>query len=156
MEPQILVQTITIVVAVAGSALATVGLLLKQMNHLETKLETKIAGLDTKFTDKIDALDTKVTDKIDALDTKVTDKIDALDTKVTVLDTKVTALDTKITVLEGKIDTMGGDVADTRERLARVEGHLMAPQGFALRTPKPPATVDPPADDLGPDHRQAG
>ena len=68
----------------------------------------------------------------------------------------MTALDTKVTVLEGKIDTMGGDVADTRERLARVEGHLMAPQGFALRTPKPPATVDPPADDLGPDHRQAG
>ena len=129
MEPQILVQTITIVVVVASSSLATVGLLLKQMNHLETKL-------DTRFTDKIDALDTKFTDKIDALDTKFTDKIDALDTK---------------------FDGMGRDLSDTRERVARIEGHLMAPEGFRPRHRRlPPPADDPPAEDPNPDHRQTG
>ena len=118
MEPQILVQTITIVVVVASSSLATVGLLLKQMNHLETKL-------DTRFTDKIDALDTKFTDKIDALDTK--------------------------------FDGMGRDLSDTRERVARIEGHLMAPEGFRPRHRRlPPPADDPPAEDPNPDHRQTG
>ncbi len=136
MEPQILVQTITIVVVVAGSSLATVGLLLKQMNHLETKLESR-------FTDKIDALDTKFTDKIDALDTKVTYKIDALDTKVDALD--------------GKFDVMGRDLSDTRERVARIEGHLMAPEGFRPRHRRlPPPADDPPVEDPNPDHRQTG
>ena len=125
MEPEILVQTITIVAAVVGSSLATIGLLLKQMNHLETKLESR-------FTDKIDALDTKFTDKIDALDTKV----DALD---------------------GKFDVMGRDLSDTRERVARIEGHLMAPEGFRPRHRRlPPPAGDPPAEDPNPDHRQTG
>ena len=147
MEPQILVQTITIVVVVASSSLATVGLLLKQMNHLETKLESR-------FTDKIDALDTKVTDKIDALDTKVTDKIDALDTKVT---DKIDALDTKVDALDGKFDVMGPDLSDTRERVARIEGHLMAPEGFRPRHRRLPHPADdPPAEDPNPDHRQTG
>ena len=158
MEPQILVQTITIVVVVASSSLATVGLLLKQMNHLETKLESrftdKIDALDTKVTDKIDALDTKVTDKIDALDTKVTDKIDALDTKVT---DKIDALDTKVDALDGKFDVMGPDLSDTRERVARIEGHLMAPEGFRPRHRRLPHPADdPPAEDPNPDHRQTG
>ena len=128
MDPQILVQRFTIVVAVVGSSLATIGLPLKQMNRLETKLETRIAGLDTKFTDKLDSFDTKFTDKLDSLDTKFTDKLDSL----------------------------GGDVIDVRERLARVEGHLMAPESFTRRTPQPPAAVDPPAEDPGTGHRHAG
>ena len=45
---------------------------------------------------------------------------------------------------------MGRDVADTRERLARIEGHLMAPEGFSPRPPSPP-----PAEPAG-GERQAG
>ncbi len=76
--------------------------------------------------DSIKALDTKFSGKIDALDTKFTGKIDALDTKFT-----------------GKIDALGRDVSDARERLARVEGHLMAPEGFALGRGRQPPPDDP-------------
>ena len=143
-------ELITIVGTILGSSLLTIGVLLRQMNHLETKLETRITGLDTKFDTKIDALDTKVTDRIDRLDTKFSKKIDALDTKFT---DRIDALDTKFTK---KLDVMGRDVADTRERVARVEGYLMAPEGFTLRTPPPPSTADAPPEDPGTARRQAG
>ena len=77
------------------------------------------------------------------------DSIKALSTNIAVLDTKVTAL-------EGKIDVMGRDVSDSRERLARVEGHLLAPQGFTLRHPGQRDAGEPPSGDPAPDHREAG
>ena len=40
--------------------------------------------------------------------------------------------------------------------LARVEGHLIAPEGLTLRTPPSLAVVDPPAKDPDTDQRQAG
>ena len=140
-------ELITIVGTILGSSLLTIGVLLRQMNHLETKLETRITGLDTKFDTKIDALDTKFTDKIDALDTKFTKKIDALDTKFT---NKIDALDTKFTE---KLDALGRDVSDTRERMARVEGYLMAPEGFTLRTSQ---AASAPPEDPDTSRRQAG
>ena len=160
MEADTVVLMITIVGSVLGSSLTTIYLLLRQMNHLDTKFTGQIAALDTKFTGQIAALDTKFTGQIAALDTKFTGQIAALDTKFTgqiaALDTKFTgqiaALDTKFT---GKFDTMGRDISDIRERLARVEGHLMAPEGFALRSPRPPATGEPPPEDPAPDHRRA-
>ena len=82
--------------------------------------------------------------KIDALDTKLDTKIDALDTK---FDTKIDALDTKF---DKKFDALGRDVTDVRERLARVEGHLMGPGSLA------PGPSPAPADGLDDDHRQAG
>ncbi len=135
MEPEL----ITIVGTILGSSLMTITVLLRQMNHLETKLEARISGLDTKFTDRIDRLDTKFTDKIDRLDTKFTDKIDRLDTKFT-----------------DKIEVVGRDVSDSRERLARVEGYLTAPEGFRLRGSQPSAAADPPPENRDTDHRQAG
>ena len=89
--------------------------------------------------DSIKALDTKVTGRIDALDTKFTTRIDALDTKFT-----------------ARIDALGCDVGDVRERLARVEGHLMAPEGFTLRRRRPPSEDDPPSEAPGPSQREAG
>ncbi|MYI54010.1 MAG: hypothetical protein F4110_08540 [Acidimicrobiaceae bacterium] len=71
-------------------------------------------------------------------------KINALDTK---FDTKIDALDTKI---DTKIDALGRDVTDVRERLARVEGHLMGPGSLA------PGPSPAPADGLDDDHRRAG
>ena len=124
MEPEL----ITIVGTILGSSLMTIAVLLRQMNHLETKLESRIDSLDTKFETKISGLDTKFSNRFDGLDTKFSDKFDAI----------------------------GRDVADIRERLARVEGHLMAPEGFRLRGPQPPAGVDPPPEDPHTDQRQAG
>ena len=65
-----------------------------------------------------------------------------LDNKI---DTKFDALDTKF---DTKFDALGGDVADVRQRLARVEGFLLRPESLASGPPSP----DEPADD----HRQAG
>ena len=124
MEPEL----ITIVGTILGSSLMTIAVLLRQMNHLETKLESRIDSLDTKFETKISGLDTKFSNRFDGLDTKFSDKFDAI----------------------------GRDVADIRERLARVEGHLMAPEGFRLRGPQPPLAVDPPPEDPHTDQRQAG
>ena len=84
------------------------------------------------------------------------ESINALSTNIAVLDTKVDALDTKVTALEGKVDVMGRDVSDSRERLARVEGHLLAPEGFTLRHPGQRDAGEPPSGDPAPDHREAG
>lgn len=65
---------------------------------------------------------------------------------------KIDALDTKFT---DKLDVMGGDVSDARERLARIEGHLMAPRGSRMRGPDAPAFEEPSPESPDPDHRQA-
>ena len=138
MEADTVVLMITIVGSVLGSSLTTIHLLLRQMNHLDGRMNGRIDGLEEKFTGQIAALDTKFTGQIAALDTKFTGQIAALDTKFT-----------------GKFDAMGRDISDIRERLARVEGHLMAPEGFTLRSPRPPAAGEPPPEDSAPDHRRA-
>ena len=51
---------------------------------------------------------------------------------------------------------MGRDVSDVRERLARIGGHMMAPEGFRVRGLHPPAPEEPSPEDPGPNHRQAG
>ena len=127
MEPDTVVLMITIVGSVLGSSLTTIHLLLRQMNHLDGRMNGRIDGLEDKFTGQIAALDTKFTGQIAALDTKFT----------------------------GKFDAMGRDISDIRERLARVEGHLMAPEGFTLRSPRPPAAGEPPPEGPAPDHRRA-
>lgn len=66
----------------------------------------------------------------------------------------IKALDAKFT---GRIDAVGGDVSDTRETLARIEGHLMAPADFRMRglhPPDPPA-FEAPSPENDPDHRGA-
>ena len=132
-------ELITIVGTILGSSLMTIAVLLRRMNHLEAKLGSRLDVLGTKFETKIDLLDTKFETRIDLLDTK--------------FETRITGLDTKF---GGKLDAMGRDISDIRERLGRVEGHLMAPGGFRLRRPQPPAAVDPPSEDPGTDQRQAG
>ena len=127
MEADTVVLMITIVGSVLGSSLTTIHLLLRQMNHLDGRMNGRIDGLEDKFTGQIAALDTKFTGQIAALDTKFT----------------------------GKFDAMGRDISDIRERLARVEGHLMAPEGFTLRSPRPPAAGEPPPEGPAPDHRRA-
>ena len=114
-------NTITLMVTIAGSWLTLVGLIFYQSNRLDNKID----ALDTKFDTKIDALDTK-------FDTKIDTKIDALDTK-----------------FDRRFDALGRDVTDVRERLARVEGHLMGPESFAGPLSTPPEEVDD-------DQRQAG
>jgi len=100
--------------------------------------------------DSIKALDTKLT----GLDTKVA----GLDAKVDGLDAKVDGLESRFDKLDGKVDRLGGDVADVRERLARVEGHLMGPgrftsAGLSAAVPDEPRPEGRSSD---PDQLQAG
>ena len=120
-------NTLTLLVAIMGSTMGSTLTLITLMVRQSNRHDDNIKALDTKFTDKIDALDTKFTDKIDALDTKFTNKI----------------------------DVMGGGVSDARERLARIEGHLMAPGGFRMRGPDPPVFEEPSPENPDPDHRRA-
>ena len=87
-------NTITLMVTIAGSWLTLVGLIIFQ----SSRLDTKIGDLDTRA--------------------------GRLETKVTAMDTKVDALNTKVDALNTSVDRMGLDVADTRERLVRVEEHM--------------------------------
>ena len=119
-------NTLTLLVAIMGSTLTIGTLMVRQSNRHE--------------------------DGIKSVNTNVA----ALETRVIVLETKVDTLDGKFGALDGKFDVMGRDVSDTRQRLARMEGHLMAPEGFRMRGSHPPAAADPPPEDPGPDQRQAG
>lgn len=110
-------DTVALIITIIVSSLGTVGLLLRQINHLDAKLAGKIDALDAKFDAKIDALDVK---------------------------------------FDAKIDVMGGYLADVRERLARMEGHLMAPEGFRMRGPRPSSSGEPAPEDPNSDRRQAG
>ena len=69
--------------------------------------------------------------------------------------TTIVLLMGQINRLEDKVDLMGRDVADTRERVARIEGYLMTSGGFTLRRPEPPSGSEAPPEDPAPDRRQA-
>ena len=117
---------VTLLAAIMGSTLTIVTLMFRQFNQLDTK----IGNLDTR--------------------------VAGLENTVTALDTKGDALDGKFDALDAKFDRMGRDISDARERLARIEGHLMAPEGFRMRGAHPPALDQPSTENPNPDHRQAG
>ena len=123
---------VTLLVAIAGSTVTIVTLMLRQFNHLDSK----IGNLDTRVT---------------GLENAVT----GLDTRFTGLETRFTGLEMRFDGLETKFDRMARDVADTRERVARVEGHLMAPGDFRMRGLDAAAPDEPSPDNPDPDRRAA-
>lgn len=129
-------NTITLMVTILGSWMTLVGLIIFQYTRLDSKIDTKFGHLDTR---------------VASLETAVT----ALDGKVDALDDRVDGLGSRFDKLDGKFDSMGRDVSDARERLARIEGHLMGPESFRMRGPQSPAGVDPSPDDPPGGHRQA-
>lgn len=143
---------VTLLLAITGSTITVVTLMLRQFNHLDTKighLDTKIGHLDAK----IGNLDTRVTGLENA--------VIGLAARFDGLETRFDTLETRFDRLEAKFDRMARDVSDTRERVARVEGHLMAPGNFRMRgldppAPSEPAPDNPAPDNPDPDHRAAG
>lgn len=116
---------VTLLVAIAGSTVTIVTLMLRQFNLLDSKignLDTRVTGLDSRFTG---------------------------------LETRFDGLETRFDRLETKFDRMARDVADTRERVARVEGHLMAPGDFRMRRLDPAAPDEPSPDNPDPDRSAA-
>ena len=136
-----LILLVTLLVAIMGSTLTILTLMYRQFNHLDNKFDTKIDALDNKFDTKIDALDTRVA---------------GLETNIAALDTKFDGLESRFGKLDAKFDAMGRDVSDARERLARIEGHLMAPEGFRMRGTRPSASGEAPPEDPDLGHREAG
>ena len=64
--------------------------------------------------------------------------------------------DEEFKTVHGRVQDHAPEHRRPGERLARVEGHLMAPEGFTPRTSRLPAIVDPPPEDPGTGHQQAG
>ena len=62
-------NTLTLLVAILGSSFTVVGMMLRQINRLDTKID----ALDTKIDTKIDALDTKMSARFDAMGRDLSD-----------------------------------------------------------------------------------
>lgn len=127
-------DTLILMVAIVGSTLTVIILMHRQFNHFDKKfddlntkvgkLETTIAPIDTRFK--------------------------GIDARFDGIDARFDGIDSRFDKLEARFDAMGRDVSDARERLARIEGHLMGPGSFGPNpSPAPP-------DGLDDDHRQAG
>ena len=127
-------NTLTLVVAIVGSTLTLVILMHRQFNHFDKKLDdlnTKVGKLETT---------------IAPIDTR----FKGIDARFDGIDARFDGIDSRFDKLEARFDAMGRDVSDARERLARIEGHLMGPASFGTNpSPAPP-------DGLDDDHRQAG
>jgi len=52
-------------------------------------------------------------------------RIDRVDGKVDRVDGKVDRVDGKVDRVDGKVDRLASDVADVRESIGRIEGHLL-------------------------------
>ena len=81
---------------------------------------------------------------------------DRFDKRFNAVDGQFKAVHGEFKAVHGEFKQVRRDIAGLGERLARVEGHLMAPGGFTLPTPQPPVVVDPPPEDPNADRRQAG
>ena len=49
--------------------------------------------------------------------------------------------------VDGRLNVISRDLADARERLARIEGYLMSPEAFYTRGAHPPAADEAPSAD---------
>ncbi|MDE0515306.1 MAG: hypothetical protein OXH43_03140 [Acidimicrobiaceae bacterium] len=127
-------NTLTLVLTIVGSTLTLVILMHRQFNHFDKKLDdlnTKVGKLETT---------------IAPIDTR----FKGIDARFDGIDARFDGIDSRFDKLEARFDAMGRDVSDARERLARIEGHLMGPESLG---PNPPPA---PPDGLDDDHRQAG
>ena len=55
-------NTLTLLVAILGSSFTVVGMMLRQINRLDTKIDTKIDALDTKMSARFDAMGRDLSD----------------------------------------------------------------------------------------------
>lgn len=141
-------DTITVISMLMGSWLTIILTILWQSN----RHDDKINALDTKFTGAIQGLDTKFTGAIEGL----SGEVKGLSGEVKGLSAEVKSNGRRLAELSVDVRDLRGDVGDARERLARVEGYLTSPGGFAPRHPRHTSADDPPADEPASDRREAG
>ena len=144
MDADTLATMITILVAVLGSSAVTIGTVLKQTNHL-----------DAKFTKALKELSDEVKENSVKL-TENSVKLTENGGRLARVEEQVTENGRRLDELSESSKERGRVLGEVRERLSRMEGYLMAPEGFTLhRTPEPDAD-DPSAGDSGTEHREAG
>jgi len=123
-------DTLTLVVAIMGSTLTIVILMYRQFNRFDKKFDAKLDGLSTRVG-------------------KVETTIAPIDTRFDGINARLDGIDARFDKLEARFDAMGHDVSDARERLARIEGHLMGPESFRMRGPSSTASDEPSPEDPG-------
>ena len=186
MDADTLATMITILVAVLGSSAVTIGTVLKQTNHLDAKFTKALKELSDEVKEnsvKLTENSVKLTENGRRL-TRVEEQVTENSVKLTENGRRLARVEEQVTENSVKLTENGGRLArveeqvtengrrldelsesskergrvlgEVRERLSRMEGYLMAPEGFTLhRTPEPDAD-DPSAGDSGTEHREAG
>ena len=144
MDADTLATMITILVAVLGSSAVTIGTVLKQTNHL-----------DAKFTKALKELSDEVKENSVKL-TENSVKLTENGRRLTRVEEQVTENGRRLDELSEASKERGRVLGEVRERLSRMEGYLMAPEGFTLRRAPQPDADDPSAGDPGTEHREAG
>ena len=165
MDADTLATMITILVAVLGSSAVTIGTVLKQTNHLDAKFTKALKELSDEVKEnsvKLTENSVKLTENGRRL-TRVEEQVTENSVKLTENGGRLARVEEQVTENGRRLDELsesskerGRVLGEVRERLSRMEGYLMAPEGFTLhRTPEPDAD-DPSAGDSGTEHREAG
>ena len=127
MQAETVALVTTIVVSGVGSSLATIRILLHQMNQMEIRL----------------------TDQIKENRTAIAENRAAIKENCTGIKENCIRLDDqsrRFDEMNGELRDLAGETQKTRESLARVEGFLMGSGDFRLGGPFPPADNEPPTD----------
>ena len=129
----LLLATAAVLVAIVGSTLTIVTLMFRQSNRHE--------------------------DSIKALDAKFATEFKRVHGEFTRVHGEFKRVHGEFTRVHGEFTRVRRDIFGVAERLARVEGHLTAPQGFRPHRPLPPeaddSTIHDPNDEAE-GQRQAG
>lgn len=120
MQAETVALVITIVVSGLGSSLATIRILLHQMNQMEIRLTDQIKENRAEIKENRTAIKENRA--------KLEDHSRRFD-----------QIDGRLDRMNGRLDDHQGETQKVREGLARVEGFLMGPGSFRLGDPDPPA-----------------
>ena len=134
MQAETVALVTTIVVSGVGSSLATIRILLHQMNQMEIRLTDQIKENRTAIAENR---------------TAIAENRAAIKENCTGIKENCIRLDDqsrRFDEMNGELRDLAGETQKTRESLARVEGFLMGSGDFRLGGPFPPADNEPPTD----------
>ena len=137
MDADTLATMITILVAFLGSSAVTIGTVLRQTNHLDTKFTAALQDLSGEVKD--------LSGEVKGLSGEVKD----LSGEVKDLSGEVKGNSRRLDELSASSREQGRVLGDVRERLARVEGYLMPPGGITVHHTAQPGGDDQPDGDSG-------
>ena len=149
MEAETVALLITIVGSGLGSSLATIRILLHQMNQLEVRLTDQIKENRAEIKENRAQINEN---RVEIHKNGV--QITKNGAQITKNRSQLEEHCRRLGEMSGQLSDQQGGLRDVRESLARVEGFLMAPEGFRPRGPLPVAVDEPITGDSAP--RTAG